>query len=73
MTSSDQKGLLKPEEKKDPKIAGATPGSSKRNVCMDEEVKENISQNLPPKNIEKLKAPSDGSFDPIEDAPYYKG
>jgi DNA ligase 1 len=37
-------------------------------------VKENVPVNIgPPKDLTKLKAPSSLSYDPIEDAPFYKG
>jgi DNA ligase-1 len=37
-------------------------------------VKENVPSNIgPPKDITKLRPPSSASYDPVEDAPFYKG
>jgi hypothetical protein len=38
-----------------------------------EEIKENIPLNFPPKDLEKLRPTSSPSYDPINDAPFYKG
>ena len=56
-------------------LSKVAPASSSKAQVVEEEVKENVPVNVigPPKDIEKLKAPSNPSYHPIEDAPFYKG
>jgi len=55
-------------------IIKENPAPSKGKTTVVEEVKENVQLNFgPPKDLTKLRAPSSASYDPIEDAPFYKG